>query len=99
VSLTVQLSEVIINPLVARDWVFALGDVVLSYHGGATFHAQLPALASGTRAFTVTGMSQGLFNITQLPSGQHSQVPVGADGILRFSAAVGGASAVDAVHV
>lgn len=96
-GISLQMTKVIVNPLgaPAAGLTFALGGLHVSY-SASSFHAQLPRAHSGTRAFSVHGLAPGsAWTIT--PSGGAPQhATVGADGVLAFTAAVGGGAYVDA---
>ena len=94
-GLSLQMTRVLVNPLAAPATGFdlAIGGLLVSYSATA-FHAQLPPAHSGTRTFVVSRVRPGAWTVT--PSGGAGfPVTVGADGVLTFSAAVGGGAFVD----
>ena len=97
-GISLQMTRVIVDPLAAPagGFDYALGGLWIGWSPSA-FHATLPASASGNRAFNVTRVMPGSWIVT--PSGGGAPVPVtvGADGVLSFSAVVGGGRFVDAV--
>lgn len=97
-GISLQMTKVVVNPLgaPAAGLTFALGGLEINY-SSSRFHAQLPLAHSGTRDFFVHGLAPGTA-WTVTPSGGAPQpATVGADGILSFTAAVGGGAFVDAV--
>ena len=95
-GLSITLQQVKVNPLGAPPdgYVFAMGDLAVAW-APASFHATLPRAHSGTRVFTIHLLTPGAWTVTTAAGTQPATV--GADGVLTFSAAVGGGSSVDAV--
>jgi hypothetical protein len=89
-------SRVVVDPLSAPLFDYAMGQLLLSYDATGHFHAQLPAAFSGNRNFTVTHLAAGSWTVTATGASPFS-VPVGTDGVLSFEAQVGGGMVVDAV--
>lgn len=102
-GLSLQMQHVLVDPLSADDFDFAMGSGdgnihVGYYNGGAAFHATLPAAFTGTRTFNVTGAAQGAWTVTPTGPAAPPAFPatVGADGVLSFTVPVGGGLGVDA---
>ena len=97
-GISLQMTRVLVNPLAAPSsgFDYFVGALWISYSPTA-FHATLPPGHSGSRAFTVTRVQPGAWTVK--PSGSDAfPVTVKADGVLSFSAAVGGGAFVDAVR-
>jgi hypothetical protein len=101
-GLSLQMQHVLVDPLSADDFDFAMGSgdgaIHIGYYAGAAFHATLPAAFSGTRTFSVTGAAQGAWTVTPTGPSAPAAFPatVGADGVLTFTVPVGGGLGVDA---
>ena len=55
-GISLQMTKVVVNPLGASNFDFALGQLWIGYYNGEAFHAQLTDGHSGSRTFIVTGM-------------------------------------------
>ncbi len=87
-------TRVVVNPLSAAQYDFAMGALRLSYSASAVA-AALGGRHAGTRAFEWHGLAPGSWTVA--PSGaQPFAATVGSDGVLVFEAAVGEGIAVEA---
>ena len=96
-GISIQMTQVIVDPLTARNFDYAMGELWIGYYNGTAFHAQLTKRHSGTRQFHVTRMQPGTYTVK--PSYANAfTVQVEDDGVLSFSASVGSGLFVDASH-
>ncbi len=95
-GISIQMTQVIVNPLGCVNYDFAMGQLWIGYYNGTAFHAQLTDTHTGNRTFIVTGMSVGTYVVTQTGYAP-AKVDVSADGVLTFVAEVGAGHVVDAI--
>jgi hypothetical protein len=93
-GLSLQMTKVLVNPLLAAPYDFVMGDLRVSW-APTRFHATLPRAHAGARTFTVARLAPGAWTVTP-SAGAPTPATVGDNGILTFTAAVGGGAFVDA---
>lgn len=80
-------TRVVVNPLSAETWDFAMGALRLSYSGAAV-GAALGGMHTGSRMFEWHGLQQGAWTVA-VTGAPPVQASVAQDGVLVFNAAVG----------
>ena len=96
-GISIQMTRVLVNPLTATNFDFAMGQAHIGYYNGTAFHAQLPDGHSGPRNFIVSRMQPGPYTVYNVGLPPFNTT-VGTDGVLSFSVRVGKGYVVDAKH-